>query len=247
MIRKPLTRRAKKRKLVRIIKNVMAIRLQKAYRKYSQRMINKDEKSMINDGEYCNDSTLTGVQLEDVNEKYFYKNDGYFFDIRELETMDKHPYTNKEFSLENKRQIKRILYYLKTNYYSYRELNEEDDNMSPSEVYTAYKTDVFKKIEETGIYLPIDIFDKYTIMQLHIFLGILFNYILIKDTIGINYYLNEFKKCFYQSLCGLCDNMTLKYKALYILDYISKLEDEDKLSRCLIIRRCLRPISIIEF
>jgi len=248
MVYKMLTRSAKKQKLKlkKIIINSKVKKIQKNFRNYSQKLMDKDEESMKNNSNYKNNYSITCLELNEINNKYFYKHSCFFFDIRELEGVDKHPYTTVDFSLEDKKQIKRILYYLKTNYYYYRELNEEGLELSKEERYTAYKTDVFKKIEETGVYLPIDIFDKYTIMQLHIFLCILFKYILIKNTTGIDYYLDEFNKCLYQIVCGLCDIMTLKYKALYILDYISKLEDEYKLSRCLIIRRCLQSIEIIE-
>lgn len=246
MIQKILTRRAKRHKLKHIFKNAMVKKIQKKFRNYSNNLLNKDEESMRNNSVYKNNSSITGLELNEINNKYFYKHSGYFFDIRELEGVDKHPYTTVEFTVDDKKQIKRILYYLKSNYYYYRELNEEGPELSEEERYTAYKTDVFKKIEENGVYLSVNIFDNFNHIKLHIFLQILFTYDLIRNVYGIRYYLNDFKNTFYKNLCGNINLRELQYKTLYILSILGNIDDEFTIPRCLIIRRCLRPIDIID-
>ena len=257
MINKPLTRRVKKRKLKKIIKNVMANRLQKAYRKYFNRMIDKDERSMKDDDyEYRNDSTLTCIELDYMDKRYFYKNNGYFFDIRELETSKKHPYTNKDFTLEDKRQIKRILYFLKSRYYSYRELNEEDYELNLQERYTAYKTDVIKKIESEGVYLPINVFNSYSIVEIFYFSIILLNWRLIKSIPDIDNYrkiiiYNYKKYTYYYNLSDVPQlyfnqvKLDFKYSVIRFLDYITSIDDDNKISRCLIVKNTMIPIDII--
>ena len=252
MIRKHLTRRAKKHKLKKIIKNVMVIRIQIAYKRYLNKMIDKDERSMRNDKEYNNDTTLIGVELDDINNRYFYKSDKYFFDIRELEGLNKHPYTNKEFSIVDKRQIKRILYNLKSKYYTYRELNEEGEELTLQERYTSYKTDVVKKIEETGVYLPISIFDSYSISEMFYFSLILLNWELIKNIPNINFFKNNiiqtYNKYTYHNYRYLntCDiEVDFKYSISKCLDYIISINDDNKITRCLIIKNTMIPINIV--
>ena len=257
MINKHLTRRGKKRKLRKILKNVMAYKLQKNYKKYSDKMIDKDEKSMKdNDSEYRNDLTLTGIELEDINKRYFYKNDGYFFDIRELEASNKHPYTNKALTLEDKRQIKRILFFLKSRYYSYRELNEEDYEYTDEEKYTSYKTDVIKKIEEKGVYLPINTFNSYTINEMYYFSVLLLNWRLINIIPNIIYYKRKILYNYRQYCITRFDinssnsdiltmGLVFKYSILWLLEYIVNIRDNNLLSRCLIIKNTMYPIDII--
>ena len=250
MIRKHLTRGAKKHKLKKIIKNIMVIRIQIAYKRYLNKMIDKDERSMRNDEEYINDTTLIGVELEDINNRYFYKNDKYFFDIRELEGLNKHPYTNKEFSIVDKRQIKRILYNLKSKYYTYRELNEEGEELTLQERYTSYKTDVVKKIEETGVYLPISVFDSYSISEIFYFSLILLNWTLIKNIPNINYFKCNIINTYYNHLEHVNSHtdafeIYLKYSIFKCLDYIISINDDNKITRCLIIKNTMIPINIV--
>lgn len=186
MIRRPLTRRAKRRKLIRFIKNAMAYKIQKAIRNYLIRMINKDEASMKNEGDYRNSTTLIGTKLDDVDKRYFYKNKRYFFDIRELETLDRHPYTNEQFSESDKRQIRRILYYLKTTYYQYREINDEEE-ISIDNKISGLRTSVINIIERYGSYVSMNVLKNYLSTDLFLYIKRIFSYTIMSNTLGEEY------------------------------------------------------------
>jgi len=81
MVYKMLTRSAKKQKLKlkKIIINSKVKKIQKNFRNYSQKLMDKDEESMKNNSNYKNNYSITCLELNEINNKYFYKHSCFFF------------------------------------------------------------------------------------------------------------------------------------------------------------------------
>ena len=151
-IKKKKSRKIKK-KLIKILQRCSAIKIQCAFRKYRTHWINKDYESRnYNENDkFYNTTTLLGRNKDEIEKMFFYKNNNYFFDIRELNrhisNSNKHPYTNLIMREKTIRQIKRIIFNLRKYDENYIEINEED-SLSNINMITSLKTDLFLKIDK---------------------------------------------------------------------------------------------------
>ena len=254
-IRKKKSRSHKiKKKLIQILQRCSAIKIQCAFRKYRTYWINKDYESRNynKDDKFYNTTTLLGRNKDDIDKMYFYKNNNYFFDIREINkhiiNSNKHPYTNLTIHKKTIRQIKRIKYNLKKNYENYSEIDEED-LLTNINLITSLKTDFFLKLDKYISASNINGFNKLNEDDLYDYIEKLFMYNLICtifDEDDILYNIDKLYKKYYNEKREYNDDENYYTKMLnhrfnyhyYILRFLHKTidyQDENQITRALIL------------
>lgn len=185
----------KKRNNRKILKKVtilyFTIKIQRFFKKYLERIKLNDELVQIKEGNFINDSTFIGTDLNSLKSLYFYKHNNFFFDIRELRkhivNSDKNPYNNTLFSKFTLRQIKRI-YNKVINNINYQTLQDEyRDELSHENIITSMKANIFSIIDDNIGTSNFQIFNDFTNIDLLRFIETIFNY----DSISSNFYVER--------------------------------------------------------
>ena len=242
-----------RKKLIQILKRCSAIKIQRAFRKYKTYWVNKDYQSRnYNENDkFYNNTTLLGKEINEIDKMYFYKNNNYFFDIRELDkhilNSNKHPYTNLIMHKKTIRQIKRIIFNLRKYYDNFNEIDEED-SLSNINIITSLKTDLFLKIDKYIGVSNISSFNKLNESSLFYYIEELFLCNLIStlfDEDDVLYTIDNLYRKFYNEMrnynCNTYYNKMLKHRFnfhYYILQFLHKVidyQDENQITRSFIL------------
>lgn len=176
---------SKKYKLLKILKKISCIKIQRAFRKYRTYWIHQDFKSRILNEEdtFNNNISLLGKNKENINKIYFYKNENFFYDIREIYkhiiNSNKNPYTNITIPNKTIKQIKRIIFYLKKDYFYFKELDQEldeNENLTNNNIISSLTTDLFLKMDNFIGVSNISIFKSLSEGNLYDLIEEIFNY-----------------------------------------------------------------------
>jgi len=260
---KKISSKKRKYQLLNILKRVSSIKIQVAFRKYRTYWINKDyESRTINSiDKFYNTTTLLGKDKDEIKSMYFYKNNKYFYDVRELYkhilNSNKNPYTNLSMSTQTIKQVKRIIFYLKRDYSDYSEL-ENEDVMTNKHTLTSLKTDLFLKIDRfTGV-SNINKFNKFGECDLYEYVEDLFGYNIIKLRFKTELILDKVNKLYQNYVIEkynsdddikyvkemMNDRFLFNYYILKILHNIINISDPMQSTRALIMNEIITDIQL---
>jgi len=198
---KKISIKKRRNQLLNILKRISIVKIQRVFRKYRTYWINKDYESRTINlvDKFYNTTTLLGKDKDEIKSVYFYKNNKYFYDIRELYkhilNSKKNPYTNLSMSKQTIKQVKRIIYYLKKDYSDYSEL-ENEDVMTNKNTLTSLKTDLFLKIDRFMGVSNINKFNKFVECDLYEYIEDLLGYNIIKELFNSELVLDKINKLY---------------------------------------------------
>jgi len=126
-----------------------------------------------------NSETLLGDNITDIPTHYLYSSDGYVFDLREIKTLYKNPYTNIPFEIGTMNQIYRILGYLRNAGYPV----EIDNDIPISSELTALTSSFFNRLTDLKSYPNMELFIKFNHTKLFYYFNYICKFQLIQDVI----------------------------------------------------------------
>ena len=190
----------------------------------------------IENKNYINSSTLLGDEIKYLKYPYFYSIGNFAFDIREAQKLDKNPYTNLEFTPEQKKQIQRIVNNLEKN-----NIPTEIDNSIPlKSLLTSSTASLFSKLSDNQSYPSINIFNNFTLKEIKYFLKFLYKCPIIKLYLKVdnfNYLMDLYYEIFEDNENEINQ---FKYSVVKFLDSILDSGSNDKDIISLIITESIR-------
>jgi hypothetical protein len=258
-----ISNKKRKYQLLNILKRISVLKIQQAFRKYRTYWINKDYESRTNNtvDKFYNITTLLGKNKDEIESVYFYKNNKYFYDVRELYkhilNSNKNPYTNLSMPKYTIKQVKRIIYYLKKDYSNYTEL-ENEDVMTNKNTITSLKTDLFLKIDRFIGVSNMNKFNKFSECDLYEYIEDLFSYNLIKSLFKSELILKKINKLYQDYVIErnnseddiqyekdmMNDRFIFNYYILKILHNIININDLMQSTRALIMNEIIADIQL---
>tara|TARA_B100001123_G_C15319858_1_gene1027514 strand:+ start:2056 stop:2832 length:777 start_codon:yes stop_codon:yes gene_type:complete len=255
MIQKKRKSKSERKVLRKMAKLFFTIKIQRYFKKYLERIKLCDSLSTENRGNYINNTTFIGTELNNLNKLYFYRYKNHFFDIRELykhiRNSDKNPYDNIKFSKFILRQIKRIYLRIQNNI-GYLSLNDDyNEELSFDNIISSMKTNLFNTIDHNIGNSNFSKFNNLTHSELYDLMETLFNFNLINSLFDVEYEMYNLDNLYHRyklekrrnrnslNTNEFLHKFNYAYGILNLLNEMISVNDGNKVTRCHIINETI--------